>query len=221
MCKVVAWSAPDSMYQGRAARTPAARHRASSLVCVPDESPRDTKGPRAAAMRRNASAAPAAPATPAGSVVGPTTANRLATSGQRSEACSVPRRRASSDGACVMTTSRSPCAAERRICPDGPTTVASGGPVHSDSITARAPDVYHPVPRFSARPRTASMRILLAEDDPVTRATLQAVLAGQGHDVTEVENGRDAWGTWKLSAPRIVVADWVMPEMDGLELCRK
>ena len=65
------------------------------------------------------------------------------------------------------------------------------------------------------------MRILLAEDDPVTRATLQAVLAGQGHDVTEVENGRDAWGAWELSAPRIVVADWLMPEMDGLELCRR
>src|SRR5881628_2240461 len=67
----------------------------------------------------------------------------------------------------------------------------------------------------------AIMRILLAEDDPVTRATLQAVLAGQGHDVTEVENGRDAWGAWELSAPRIVVADWLMPEMDGLQLCRK
>ncbi len=65
------------------------------------------------------------------------------------------------------------------------------------------------------------MRILLAEDDPVTRATLRAVLTAEGHEVTEAENGLDAWAGWQLSAPRVVVADWLMPEMDGLELCRK
>jgi DNA-binding response OmpR family regulator len=65
------------------------------------------------------------------------------------------------------------------------------------------------------------MMILLAEDDPVTRSALAAVLNAQGHDITEVENGSQAWGVWQLSAPRLVVADWLMPEMDGLELCRK
>jgi len=65
------------------------------------------------------------------------------------------------------------------------------------------------------------MRILLVEDDPVTRATLQAVLAGQGHDMTGVENGRDAWGARELSAPRVIVADRLMPGMDGVELCRR
>src|SRR5439155_26618788 len=66
-------------------RSLAARHSPSSFTCVPDESPRETNGPPAAAMRRNASAAVAAVATRAGSAAGPTTANRLAASGQRSE----------------------------------------------------------------------------------------------------------------------------------------
>ena len=65
------------------------------------------------------------------------------------------------------------------------------------------------------------MSILLAEDDLVTRSTLAAVLSAQGHDVTAVENGSQAWGVWVLAAPRLVVADWLMPEMDGLELCRR
>jgi len=62
--------------------------------------------------------------------------------------------------------------------------------------------------------------ILLAEDDLVVRTTLAAILSAQGHEVTEAEDGSQAWGAWQLSAPRVVVADWQMPEMDGLELCR-
>jgi phosphoserine phosphatase RsbU/P len=65
------------------------------------------------------------------------------------------------------------------------------------------------------------MVILLAEDDLVTRTTLAALLKAQGHQVTEAEDGNQAWGAWQLSAPRVVVADWLMPEMDGLELCRR
>jgi len=63
--------------------------------------------------------------------------------------------------------------------------------------------------------------ILLAEDDRVTRAKLAAILSAQGHQVTEAENGSQAWGLWELSGPRLVVADWLMPEVDGLELCRR
>lgn len=65
------------------------------------------------------------------------------------------------------------------------------------------------------------MVILLAEDDLVVRSTLAAILSAQGHEVTEAEDGSQAWGAWQLSAPRVVVADWQMPEMDGLELCRR
>jgi DNA-binding response OmpR family regulator len=65
------------------------------------------------------------------------------------------------------------------------------------------------------------MMILLAEDELVTRGTLAALLKAQGHQVTEAEDGAQAWGLWQLSAHRVIVADWLMPEMDGLELCRK
>ncbi len=65
------------------------------------------------------------------------------------------------------------------------------------------------------------MKILIAEDDPVSRAKLGALLKAQGHDVTATEDGMEAWGAWQIAQPRVVVSDWAMPEMDGLELCRR
>jgi CheY-like chemotaxis protein len=65
------------------------------------------------------------------------------------------------------------------------------------------------------------VNILVAEDDPVARQLLQAVLTAQGHAVTAAANGQDAWDVWQLSQQRVVVSDWMMPELDGLELCRR
>jgi DNA-binding response OmpR family regulator len=65
------------------------------------------------------------------------------------------------------------------------------------------------------------VKILLAEDEAVARDVLQVMLAAQGHDVTTADDGIVAWGLWRLTRHRVVVADWLMPEMDGLELCRK
>lgn len=65
------------------------------------------------------------------------------------------------------------------------------------------------------------MRILLAEDDPVAGQTLTAILTAQGHQVDAVYNGEDAWGLWRVARHRVVVSDWLMPTMDGLELCRR
>src|SRR5207247_11263501 len=65
------------------------------------------------------------------------------------------------------------------------------------------------------------MRILLAEDDAVAGRTLTAILTAQGHEVTAVENGVDAWGLWRVARHRVIVSDWLMPAMDGIELCRQ
>jgi len=66
------------------------------------------------------------------------------------------------------------------------------------------------------------MKILIVEDDPVSRRLLESFLSGWGHDVQLAVNGREAWAILQNpDAPNLVVSDWMMPEMDGLELCRR
>jgi diguanylate cyclase (GGDEF)-like protein len=62
--------------------------------------------------------------------------------------------------------------------------------------------------------------VLVVEDDPVTRRLLCKTIAGEGHRVAEAENGILALEILKKSFFPIVVTDWMMPEMDGLQLCR-
>ncbi|MDA8141787.1 MAG: response regulator [Desulfobacteraceae bacterium] len=64
------------------------------------------------------------------------------------------------------------------------------------------------------------MEILIAEDDFISRNLLKRMLTDMGHQVVEVENGRQAWDLLRKRLIRFVVSDWMMPEMDGLELCR-
>ena len=65
------------------------------------------------------------------------------------------------------------------------------------------------------------MKILLAEDEATSRETLRAVMVAAGHEVVPVSNGLDAWERWLVTRDRVLVADWLMPQMDGLELCRR
>ena len=64
------------------------------------------------------------------------------------------------------------------------------------------------------------MNILIAEDDNVSRRILQRNLTRLGHTVSEASNGAEAWSILERDPVRIVVSDWMMPEMNGLELCR-
>ncbi len=64
------------------------------------------------------------------------------------------------------------------------------------------------------------MKILIAEDDPVSSLVLSAKLKKLGYEVISAENGREAWATYQRETPRIVITDWMMPEVDGLELCK-
>ncbi|RZB36411.1 MAG: hypothetical protein SRB2_02236 [Desulfobacteraceae bacterium Eth-SRB2] len=62
--------------------------------------------------------------------------------------------------------------------------------------------------------------ILVAEDDPVARKILEKTLIKEGHEVVSVENGRKAFDLFKQRFFPIILTDWMMPEMDGIELCR-
>ena len=63
------------------------------------------------------------------------------------------------------------------------------------------------------------MRILIAEDDQTSRTMLSAVLTKHGHEPVVTVNGLEAWeALQKPDAPRLAILDWMMPEMDGLEV---
>ncbi len=65
------------------------------------------------------------------------------------------------------------------------------------------------------------MRILLAEDDRVSQTISKRVLERFGYQVTVADDGEEAWRTHSLEPFQIVLTDWKMPEVDGLELTRK
>ena len=66
------------------------------------------------------------------------------------------------------------------------------------------------------------MKIVIAEDDAVSRRVLQATLAKLGYDVVAAVNGREALEALLApNAPRLAILDWMMPELDGLEVCRR
>jgi sigma-B regulation protein RsbU (phosphoserine phosphatase) len=65
------------------------------------------------------------------------------------------------------------------------------------------------------------MKILIAEDDITSRSLLKVLLTKRGHEVVATENGAEAWQAMQRSdAPRLAILDWIMPEMDGLDVCR-
>jgi DNA-binding response OmpR family regulator len=64
------------------------------------------------------------------------------------------------------------------------------------------------------------VKILIAEDDPVSNIVLTTKLKKLGHEVIATSNGRDAWYAYRTNAPHILITDWVMPVVDGPDLCR-
>lgn len=66
-----------------------------------------------------------------------------------------------------------------------------------------------------------AMRILIAEDHELTRFKLQNDLEKWGHDVTVAEDGQQAWELFQKDEFSIVITDWMMPLVDGLELVRR
>ena len=66
------------------------------------------------------------------------------------------------------------------------------------------------------------MRILVAEDDPVSRRLVEAALRKSDHEVVIACDGVDAWQALSVEdPPRLVILDWMMPGLDGIEVCRR
>jgi two-component system cell cycle response regulator len=64
--------------------------------------------------------------------------------------------------------------------------------------------------------------ILVAEDDPLFRIIFQKWLQQWGYNVTVVENGEAAWRQIESEGcPRLLLLDWMMPDIDGVELCKR
>jgi len=66
------------------------------------------------------------------------------------------------------------------------------------------------------------MKVLIAEDDPISRVLLSRLLVKSGYEVVATANGSEAWEVLrKEGAPRLAVLDWMMPGMDGLAVCQR
>lgn len=65
------------------------------------------------------------------------------------------------------------------------------------------------------------MHILIAEDDLLSRKLLATNLKEMGHTVDVASDGQEAWEMFDRSPYRVVVSDWLMPNLDGLEFCER
>jgi len=66
------------------------------------------------------------------------------------------------------------------------------------------------------------VRVLVAEDDAISRLRLQKRLADWGYEVTAVDDGERAWAALQVDdPPQLAILDWMMPKLDGPEICRR
>ncbi len=65
------------------------------------------------------------------------------------------------------------------------------------------------------------MKILIAEDEKTSRKILERTLTKVGHDVEAVEDGLEALESIRKEVPDVLITDWMMPNLDGVELCRR
>src|ERR1700761_3732648 len=75
---------------------------------------------------------------------------------------------------------------------------------------------------FSALQEGHGVRVLAAEDNPVFQSMLRSMLAKWGYDPVIARDGLEAWRALDSeNAPRLAILDWMMPGMDGVEICRR
>ncbi|HEX7828015.1 MAG TPA: response regulator, partial [Thermoanaerobaculia bacterium] len=69
--------------------------------------------------------------------------------------------------------------------------------------------------------RPANAVVAVVDDEDNIRETVAFALRREGYPVELYANGREAWRAFQQKLPGLVILDIIMPEMDGLELCRK
>jgi DNA-binding response OmpR family regulator len=63
-------------------------------------------------------------------------------------------------------------------------------------------------------------KILIVDDQPLFRRALRLALAARGYDISEADSGREALTFLRQQVPDLILVDWLMPNMDGMGLCR-
>src|SRR3984885_12081149 len=87
--------------------------------------------------------------------------------------------------------------------------------------SAPSVEVVGPKPDLDVKPSPLNA-VLIAEDDPIFRRILESWFKKWHYAVTAVGNGLDAWEVLQTeNAPQLAILDWMMPGMDGIELCRR
>jgi sigma-B regulation protein RsbU (phosphoserine phosphatase) len=79
----------------------------------------------------------------------------------------------------------------------------------------------HDCSRGIAPPIFYRVKILIADDEAVALSILEVTLEQMGYEVVVTHTGTEAWDAFDRDPARIVVSDWKMPGMDGLEFCRR
>ena len=65
------------------------------------------------------------------------------------------------------------------------------------------------------------MRVLIVDDSAVVRRLMEERIRALGHECVVATDGAEAWELFRLEIPDVVISDWLMPRMDGDELCRR
>ncbi len=66
----------------------------------------------------------------------------------------------------------------------------------------------------------SKQKVFIVEDDLTTRRLLKIRVNSLGYETETFDNGKDAWEAFAKKQPQIVISDWKMPGLDGLELCK-
>jgi putative two-component system response regulator len=90
-----------------------------------------------------------------------------------------------------------------------------------ESLAETDEDLRAAAPLGAPAPAAPTMKILVAEDNPGQLEFVTEFLASAGHELLVASDGLQALRLFNEQSPRVVISDWKMPGIDGLELCRR